>query len=213
MRSESFSPQSLNSNVELSKIPGGYALDKELNSLDRFVLDYVSVLDREKIGYVIVSGYVAILFGRSRSSEDVDMLIGKIGREKFFKLWEDLSCKFECLNTRDPADAYDEYLLNDTALRFSYPGKFIPNMEAKFPKKPLDFWTLEHSQKVILNKRMIRISPIEVQIPFKLFLGSEKDIEDAAHLYEVFKQRLDIGLMEDFARRLDVEKEMRRFLK
>ena len=199
--------------MELSKIPGGYALDKELNSLDRFVLDYVSVLDREKIGYVIVSGYVAILFGRSRSSEDVDMLIGKIGREKFFKLWEDLSCKFECLNTRDPADAYDEYLLNDTALRFSYPGKFIPNMEAKFPKKPLDFWTLEHSQKVILNKRMIRISPIEVQIPFKLFLGSEKDIEDAAHLYEVFKQRLDIGLMEDFARRLDVEKEMRRFLK
>jgi len=46
-----------------------------------------------------------------------------------------------------------------------------------------------------------------------LFLGSEKDIEDAAHLYEVFKHRLDIGLTEDFARRLGVEKEMERFLK
>jgi hypothetical protein len=199
--------------VELSKIPGGYAFDKELNSLDRFVLDYVSVLDKEKIKYVIVSGYVAILFGRSRSSEDVDMFIEKISSEKFFKLWEDLSCKFECLNTRDPVDAYDEYLLNDTALRFSYPGKFIPNMETKFPKKSLDFWTLEHSQKVLLNKKMIHISSIEVQIPFKLFLGSEKDLEDAAHLYEVFKQRLDIGLTEDFARRLGVEKEMKRFLK
>ena len=60
---------------------------------------------------------------------------------------------------------------------------------------------------------MLHISPIEVQIPFKLFLGSEKDIEDAMHLYEVFKQRLDIGLAEDFARRLGVEKEMERFLK
>ena len=37
-------------------------------------------------------------------------------------------------------------------------------------------------------------------------MGSEKDIEDAAHLYEVFKQWLDVGLAEDFARRLGVEK-------
>lgn len=59
---------------------------------------------------------------------------------------------------------------------------------------------------------MLHISPIEVQILFKLFLGSEKDIEDAAHLYEVFKHRLDIGLMEEFARRLNVEKDMERFL-
>ncbi len=199
--------------MELLKIPGGYAFDKELNSLDRFVLDFVSVLDKEKVKYVIVSGYVAILFGRSRSSEDVDMFVEKMNREKFFSLWECLSCKFECLNTRDPADAYDEYLLNDTALRFSYPGRFIPNMETKFSKKPLDFWTLEHSLNVRLNKKTIRISPIEVQIPFKLFLGSEKDIEDAAHLYEVFKQSLDIGLTEDFAIRLGVEKEMERFFK
>ena len=199
--------------MELSKIPGGYAFDKELNSLDRFVLDYVSVLDRLKIKYVIVSGYVAILFGRSRSSEDVDMFVEKMDREKFLKLWEALSGKFECLNTKDPADAFDEYLINDTALRFSYPGKFIPNMEAKFPKKPLDYWTLEHSQRVILNKSTLHISPIEVQITFKLFLGGEKDIEDAVHLYEVFRVSLDMELTEDFARRLGVEKEMRRFLK
>jgi hypothetical protein len=37
-------------------------LDKELNNLDKFVIDFVSLLDN----YVIVSGYVSILFGRSR---------------------------------------------------------------------------------------------------------------------------------------------------
>lgn len=85
---------------------------------------------------MIVSGYVAILFGRSRSSEDVDIFIDRITRERFFGLWDDLTKKFECLNTTDPADAYDEYQLNDTALRFSYPKRFIPNMETKFPKSP-----------------------------------------------------------------------------
>lgn len=199
--------------MEILDIPGGYALDKEENGLDRFVLDYVCVLDKEEVKYVIVSGYVAILFGRSRSSEDVDMLMEKISKGKFLRLWVALSDKFECLNTGDAAEAYDDYLLCETALRFCYPGKFIPNMEVKFPKKPLDAWTLENRKTVLLNKKPLHISPIEVQIPFKLFLGSEKDIEDAGHLYELFKQRLDIGLTEDFARRLGVEKEMGRFLK
>jgi len=198
--------------MELSDIPGGYFLEKEENSLDRLVLDYVSVLDGTEVKYVVVSGYVAILFGRSRSSEDVDLLMEKIERKKFFRLWEALSHRFECLNTRDAAEAYDEYLLYDTALRFSYPGRFIPNMEVKFPKKTIDSWTLENRKKVVLNKKTIYVSPIEVQIPFKLFLGSEKDIEDASHLYEVFKQRIDIALTEDFARRLGVEKEMRRLM-
>ena len=46
-------------------------LNKELNKLDKFVIDFCKLLDR----YVIVSGYVSILFGRSRSTEDVDLLI------------------------------------------------------------------------------------------------------------------------------------------
>ncbi|MGI0038162.1 MAG: hypothetical protein ACRD99_07370 [Nitrososphaera sp.] len=47
-------------------------LDKELNDLDRLVIDFVAILNRCKINYVLVSGYVSIHFGRSRSSEDID---------------------------------------------------------------------------------------------------------------------------------------------
>jgi len=40
-------------------------MDKELNNLDLFTLDFIRIL--EKYGtYALVSGYVAILFGRSR---------------------------------------------------------------------------------------------------------------------------------------------------
>ena len=44
-------------------------LDKELNLLDKFVLEFVRILEKH-VNYVIVSGYVAILFGRARSTEE-----------------------------------------------------------------------------------------------------------------------------------------------
>jgi len=50
-------------------------LDRKLNQLDKFVLKFCNLLDKN---YVIVSGYVSILFGRSRGTEDVDLLIQKL---------------------------------------------------------------------------------------------------------------------------------------
>ena len=43
-------------------------LDKELSLLDEFVIDVTSILDDLGVGYVVVSGYVAILTGRSRAT-------------------------------------------------------------------------------------------------------------------------------------------------
>jgi hypothetical protein len=44
--------------------------DRELSLLDSFVLSFTEHLQTNNIKYVIISGYVAILFGRSRMSED-----------------------------------------------------------------------------------------------------------------------------------------------
>ena len=40
-------------------------MDKVVNELDRFVFDFIKILEKQA-DYVIVSGYVAILYGRSR---------------------------------------------------------------------------------------------------------------------------------------------------
>ena len=56
------------------------------------------------------------------------------------------------------------------------------------------------------------ISPIELQIAFKIYLGSEKNIEDAKHLYELFKDKLNIGLLKEFNRNLKIEKEFNEYL-
>ena len=65
----------------------------------------------------------------------------------------------------------------------------------------------------MINKRVIFISPLELQIPFKVFLGSEKDIEDARFLYNLFKDRLDMPLLQDFNRKLKIDEQFNLYIK
>lgn len=178
---------------------------KELNQLDKFVIDFTSYLNKLKIKYVLISGYVSILFGRSRSSEDIDIFIEKLSYKKFKRLWEDLYKKFECITTEDPKSAYDDYLNDKHAIRFSYKGQYLPNMEAKFCKLDIDEWTLNNRKEVSVNNHKLFISPIEIQIPFKFRLGSDKDIEDAIHLYDLFKNHLDKKKLYEFNQKLNIQ--------
>ena len=188
-------------------------LEKELNLLDKLVINFTSKLNKFGLGYVIVSGYVSILFGRSRSSEDIDLIIEKITNNQFQNLWHELSKDFECITTSNPQEALKEYLLANHAIRFSIKNNFIPNIEIKFPKNELDLWTLKERKEVILNKNKLFISPLELQIPFKLFLGSEKDVEDAKYLYKIFKDKIDLKIMQEFNRKLKIEHLFNRYIK
>ncbi|MCX8202407.1 MAG: hypothetical protein N3G74_01200 [Candidatus Micrarchaeota archaeon] len=166
-------------------------MNKILSPLDKFVFDFCRILDDEKIRYVIVSGYVAIVFGRSRNTEDVDIIVEKIPYEKFERLWNRLKKKYECLNTNEPKTAYYEYLKNKTAVRFSRKGEVIPNFEFKFPKMDEDVISLNNSVELRIKNKRLFISPIELQIVYKLKLESEKDVGDAIFLYELFKEKID----------------------
>ena len=179
-------------------------LSREFTALDTLAIRFTSVLNKFRIEYVLVAGYVSILFGRARASEDIDLIVEKISYARFERLWRELKA-FECINTEEPEEAYSTYLLKGSAIRFSRRGSFVPNVEFKFPKVELDNWTLEARRKVILNKHVLFISPLELQIPFKLFLGSAKDIEDARYLYNLFFNKLDIEILTEFVRKLKVE--------
>jgi predicted nucleotidyltransferase len=187
---------------------GGLEFDRELSDLDKQVFAFTSFLDKAGIRYVIISGYVAILLGRSRSTEDVDLFIEKVDFERFRKLVEELFRKnYWILNTSDVRDAFG-FLEDGLALRFAKKGEVIPNFEMKFPKKEMDVISLKDPLPVRIGKNRILMSRLELQIPFKLWLGSEKDIEDAVYIYELFKEVLDRKRMGDIAGKLKVEKRM-----
>jgi len=186
--------------------------NKTISALDSLVIEFTTILNKYA-KYVIVSGYVAILFGRSRTSEDIDIIVEKIDFNKFNKFWAEVSKKFECINTKDAENAYKEYLSSGSAIRFSRKNNFIPNVEFKFPKVELDDWTLKERKKVILNNHQLFIPPLELQIPFKLFLGSEKDIEDAKHIYRIFQDNIDHELLQDFNRKFKTNDLFNRYIK
>ncbi len=192
--------------MKISFQNGKWLITREETDLDRFVKDFVSVLDAQKVKYVLVSGYVAILFGRSRNSEDVDFFIERLGYGRFLALWNALCEKFEPIITDDPKDAYETYLCDRLSIRFSRPGKFLPNAEAKFPKYELDEWSLESRIEADLNGTAFWISPLEVQLAYKLYLGSFKDFEDAKHLWLVCRERINPAQLEKFTQKLRVEK-------
>ena len=166
-------------------------LDKELNNLDKFALDFFNIAIKYT-DCVIISGYVSILLGRSRATEDVDIFIKKISKETFYLLYNDLiSNGFWCINSDNP-DALFDYLKENLAIRFARGKIPLPNMEVKFPKDKLDEDAFEDSIRVKLPDGEIKISSLERHIAFKrYFLGSEKDDEDALHIEELFKEDID----------------------
>lgn len=161
-------------------------LDRELSELDLFVVKFVNILQKY-VPYVIISGYVAILFGRSRTTEDVDLFIEKIDFPMFNVIYNDLkNAGFWSLNADDKKELY-EMLCDKIAIRFAPHGTSIPNMEIKFIKDPIDRYTFDNRVKVKLREHTLFVSDIGLQIAYKRYiLGSKKDFEDARHLQKLF---------------------------
>ncbi len=188
-------------------------INKELNDLDKFTINFTKILSKLNIRYVVVSGYVAILFGRSRSSEDIDIIIEKLSYNKFEKLWATLyKNKFECVLTENLNDAYYDYVHLNDRLRFAKKETFIPNMELKCENSILEKWVLDNSLKVKINNNFLYISNIELQIAYKLYLSSEKDIEDARYLYKLFVNKMNIDNLNKWILNLNVNEKYKKYL-
>lgn len=187
--------------MEYDSKKGVIYMGKVLNGLDKFTIDFIKVLEKFT-DYVIVSGYVSILLGRTRASEDVDMLVPEMGFEDFNKMFVELDSNgFECLNTSVSREAFG--MLDHHAIAFSKIGMPVPHMEFKKITNGIQKEALNGRLKVVLGreKTFIYISPLELQIAYKLSLisqgnfeeiSSDKDFEDAKHIYEVFKDVIDI---------------------
>ena len=182
-------------------------VDRELSRLDKIVLSFTEKLDEIGVKYVIISGYVAILTGRSRGTEDIDIIIEKMNPDRLEKTAESLKDSgYWCLNS-EVGKMY-ENLEGGTAIRFAENETVVPNFKVSFPRDRFDKEALKESLTAEINSKKINISPLELQIAYKLYLGTEKDWEDALHLYELFKENIDLEKLEDRAERLKVGEEL-----
>jgi hypothetical protein len=161
------------------------------NILDKFVIDFCNILEKHA-KYIVVSGFFAIASGRTRGTEDVDLIFEKLSFDKFKKLHEDLVKNgFNCIQEEDPEEIYS-YLEEKLAVRYIFKDNESPNMEIKFVKDGLDEYQINHRQKYSETNLDVWFAPLECCVAFKEdFLKSKKDLEDARHLRIFYQDILD----------------------
>lgn len=165
--------------------------DKILSELDKFALSFIRILEKY-VDYVIISGYVSILLGRTRITEDIDIFIREISLEKFLGLYRELREEgFWCVNAEKPEEIFS-YLKDKLGVRFSRENQAVPNFEVKCPKRKIDEEIFEDFITVKLKEGKLKISSLERHIAFKIYyLGTDRDIEDAKHIEDTFKGQIN----------------------
>ena len=167
-------------------------INRELTSLDLFVKDFLSILKKYS-DYLIVSGFLSISTGRTRGTENVDILFPIIQKEKFAKLFNDLQKnEFWCYQS-DSAESLYSYIENFSSMRFARINEMFPNIEL-IPfneEKKTKFFEFSHPQKIRIEDFEFKIPPIEFEILYKeIILAGKKDLADALHLRTFFSKIL-----------------------
>lgn len=165
---------------------------KDRTILEDFAGHFIAVIEKHA-KYAVVSGFVVIAHGRSRGTEDIDMLIEKISRTSFVAMHNSL-CRegFECLQGDSAEEIYDDYLKDGTSIRYVLKGALVPEMELRMSKDGLDEYQIATRKKLPLTGLNFFFSSVEMNIAFKEeLLKSEKDIEDVDHLRLVYGDKID----------------------
>ena len=159
------------------------------NILDEFALKFSKII-KKYTEYIIVSGFVAISSGRTRATEDIDMIIKPVNKETFDKIHENLTeNNFVCIQSKSSEEIYITYLSNFDSVRYVDRDKPLPEMELKFAKDELDNYQLKTKTKLELTGLDLWFSNVNVNIAFKEhLLKSQKDLEDAKHLRIVYRE-------------------------
>ena len=173
----------------------GYSIDsdviiinRDLTELDKFVKDFLEVLKKHS-DYLIVSGFVSIATGRTRGTEDIDLIVPVMNEDKFNKLFKELYEKEFWCYQGDNVDEIYPYLMDLMSIRFARVNEMFPNMEfIPFDQtKKAKFFEFHHPQKIRIQDFEFKIPPIEFEILYKeIILGGEKDLADAKHLRTFF---------------------------
>ncbi len=172
---------------------GIIVIHRELTELDLFLKKFLDVLNKYS-DYLVVSGFVSICSGRTRATEDIDVLAPVIKKEEFGKLLKDLKeNKFWCYQGDDIDEIYS-YIEKMMNIRFAEQDTMFPNIEfIPINKlKKAKYFEFTHPQKIKVKGFEFKIPPIEFEILYKeIILNGNKDIADARHLRTFFSDILD----------------------
>ena len=184
-------------------------IDKEPNALDELILDVADVLDTVGVDYAVVSGYVVVLLGRARATEDIDVLVERFDEGTADEIAQQLR-DAGYWGSAMPLEEMHATLADGLPIRVARDGHRVPNVELKFPSDEFDRASLENTIPIRFDGNELTAGSVELQIAYKLSMGAQKDAEDALYLYEVTEGTLNTDTLEGYVDRLGVRDEYER---
>lgn len=175
---------------------------REPTTLDELAISFSRLLLDHEVDHVFVAGYVAILTGRARSTEDIDVIVERMDDETIDSIVETL----ESEGYWGPAMPLSEMrgnLDSGTYIWVARSDEVTPHLEVKYATDRFDRASLANSIQASIGDEIIPVGPLELQIAYKLYLGTQKDFEDAVHLYELFEESLSTPELEEWVEALE----------
>jgi hypothetical protein len=179
-------------------------VDREPNQLDELAFAFSAQCDRLGIDHVFVAGYVAILAGRARATQDIDVLLEPSDTETI----EDLAVRLAEGSYWGPAMPLSEMatvLEDGGTIWVARDGEMAPYLDVQFVSDRFDRASLDGAIRGRIGGRELPIGPLELQIASKLHLGTQTDNEDAAHIYTLFVESLSTERLEHWVDALEVD--------
>lgn len=193
--------------VGISIDDGTLIVDRPPNDLDELAIQFTDICDDLDIAHVYVSGYVAILTGRSRATEDIDVLLDRVEPDVIDRLVDELA-KAGLWGPAMPLERMNEMLEDN--IWVARADEMIPHLEVKFVDDRIDRASLKNRIVARIEGAELPIGPIELQIAYKLWMSGNTDFEDAVHLYSLFEETLRTHELQRWVEELGVEEEYER---
>ena len=178
-------------------------VNREPNDLDELALEFSEILRELGIEHVFVAGYIAILAGRARATQDIDVIVESTDERTV----QEMVSRLEDSGFWGPAMALSEahqMLFGGDRLWVARQDEMVPHLDVTYPNDEFDEASLREAMAGEIGGKRFPIGPLELQIAYKLYLDTEKDFEDAVHLYTTFEESLSSAELEQWVRKLDV---------
>jgi len=175
-------------------------VNRDLTELDIFLRDFLNILEKHS-DYLVVSGFVSIATGRTRGTEDIDVLVPVMKKEKFERFFNELNEKrFWCYQGDSVNEVY-LYVKDMKNIRFAKKDEMFPNIEfiSINETRKAKYFEFTHPQKIKIKDFEFKIPPIEFEILYKeIILKGKKDIADARHLRIFFSDIVNNKKFEEY---------------
>ena len=178
---------------------------------ERNINEIIAALDFaiKKTGarYAIVGGVATIVWGRARSTQDIDCIIDlNVEDEKSF---------VSAINEQKlSADVYDIDVARQDRSHFSIlDPESLLRLDCKIASTHAELKEIDDSIIVPIGKATANIASPEDVIAYKLKWGRAQDIEDVDSIFEMRGDLLDINKIHEFAIEIDASNNVNKYLK